>query len=175
MQRILIIGMSGAGKSTFARALAVRTGLPLIHLDRQFWRPGWTVTPRPEWRQRVTELVAAERWIIEGNYGGTLDLRLPRADTVLWFDYPRWIAYPRIAKRVVIGYGRVRPDMAPGCPEQLDWEFLRWIWAFPRIERPAISVALARYGAHLAPVIFRRDDDWARFLDSLPEHSGIKP
>ena len=88
MQRVLVIGISGAGKSTFSRALANTTGLPLIHLDKEFWQPGWVQTPRPEWRAKVGELAARERWIMDGNYDSSLDLRLPRADTVLWFDYP---------------------------------------------------------------------------------------
>ena len=67
---------------------AHQTGLPLIHLDKEFWQPGWVQTPRPEWRAKVAELAAGERWIMDGNYDSSLDLRLPRADTVLWFDYP---------------------------------------------------------------------------------------
>jgi adenylate kinase family enzyme len=83
MRRVLVIGISGAGKSTFSQALATKTGLPLIHLDKEFWRPGWVQTPRQEWRARVSELAARERWIMDGNYDSSLDLRLPRADTVL--------------------------------------------------------------------------------------------
>lgn len=86
MHRVLVIGISGAGKSTFSRALANATGLPLIHLDKEFWQPGWVQTPRLNWRAKVTELAAGERWIMDGNYDSSLDLRLPRADTALWFD-----------------------------------------------------------------------------------------
>jgi hypothetical protein len=89
MRRVLVIGICGAGKSTFSRTLARKTGLPLIHLDKEYWKPGWTKTPRDLWRARVGELVAGDRWIIDGNYAGSLDLRLPRADTVVRFDYPR--------------------------------------------------------------------------------------
>jgi adenylate kinase family enzyme len=167
MRRVLVIGISGAGKSTFARALADKTGLPLIHLDAAFWRPGWTVTPRPEWRARVAELVADERWIIEGNYAGSLDLRLPRADTVLWFDYPALKCLGRVLWRVATTYGKVRADMAPGCPERLDWEFLRYVWRFNRLERPKMLAALAQFGEHLDPVVFRRDGEVTRFLAGL--------
>jgi adenylate kinase family enzyme len=72
VRRVLIIGCSGAGKSTFAAKLARETKLPLIHLDREFWHAGWVETPRSEWRARVTELVADESWIMEGNYGSCL-------------------------------------------------------------------------------------------------------
>jgi adenylate kinase family enzyme len=167
MQRVLIIGISGAGKSTFARELAARTGLPLIHLDREFWRPGWVMTPVPEWRERVSTLSAGDTWIMEGNYSGTMDIRLPRADTVVWFDYPRRVALPRIAKRVVKNYGTVRSDMGPGCPEQLDWEFVRWVWNFPAKSRPLIVAALKQNGGHLEPHLVRRDKDVCALLARL--------
>lgn len=115
-QRVLVIGCSGAGKTTFATRLAALTGLPLIHLDREFWQPGWRMPEGARWQEKVRSLVAGERWIIEGTFTSTLDLRLPRADAVVWFDFPRgrclWRAFMRAAR----SYGRARPDMAPGCP-----------------------------------------------------------
>lgn len=168
MQRVLVIGISGAGKSTFARKLAQRTGLPLIHLDREFWHPGWTITPRDEWRARVAELARREAWIMDGSYGASLDIRLPRADAVVWFDYPRLRCLRRVAWRIATTYGRVRPDLAPGCPEQIDWEFLRYVWDFNAKSRPQIVRALDQHGRHLAPVVVRRDGDAAQFLAGLP-------
>jgi|GEM_PF-6982669 len=81
MQRVLIVGPSGAGKSWLAKRIAARTGLPVVHLDREFWQPGWVETAKPVWRARVKELAAGERWIMDGDYGGTLALRMERADT----------------------------------------------------------------------------------------------
>jgi adenylate kinase family enzyme len=167
VQRVLVIGIPGAGKSTFARALAVRTSLPVIHLDAEFWQPGWKVTPRGPWRAKVAELVARDAWIMDGNYGGTLDLRLPRADTVLWFDYPRPRCLVRAIRRVLTTYGRVREDLAQGCPERFDLEFLRYIWDFNTSSRPEIVNMLGQQGRHLQPVVFRRDGDAARWLDSV--------
>jgi adenylate kinase family enzyme len=167
MRRALVIGNSGAGKSTFARALACKSALPLIHLDHEFWRPGWDITPRAAWRAKVAELVARDSWIMDGNYYSSLDLRLPRADAVFWFDYPRSICLSRVLWRVATTYGRVRPDMAEGCAERLDLPFLRYVWGFNGAERPGIAAALERYGAHLVPMIFRRDADVRRFLDTL--------
>ena len=146
MQRVLVIGISGAGKSTFSRALANTTGLPLIHLDKEFWQPGCVQTPRPEWRAKVGELAARERWIMDGNYDSSLDLRLPRADTVLWFDYPMLRCLRRAMWRAVTTYGRVRPDMAEGCPERIDLEFLRYIWTFNAKQRPRVVAAHERFG-----------------------------
>ena len=136
VRRVLVIGCSGAGKTTFAVELAARTGLPLVHLDKEFWRPGWTMPPRSEWRARVAELIAQPAWILEGNFDSSLDLRLPRADTVIWFDMPRHLCLRRVAKRIVTTHGKVRPDMGPGCPEKIDFAFLKWIWNFNRTERP---------------------------------------
>jgi adenylate kinase family enzyme len=168
MQRVLVIGNSGAGKSTFSRALAARTRLPLIHLDSEFWQAGWKITPREQWRAKVAQLVTREAWIMDGNFGASLDLRLPRADTVVWFDYPRHVCLRRAVWRVLTTYGKVRADLAPGCPERFDLEFLRYIWDFNAKSRPQIVTMLTDHGRHLQPVVFRRDGDAARFLDGLP-------
>jgi adenylate kinase family enzyme len=88
--RVMIVGSAGAGKSTLARALARRTGLPLVHLDALYWQPGWVETPRPRWREVQREALAGERWIADGNYGGTLE-RLALADVVVLLEYSRWI------------------------------------------------------------------------------------
>jgi adenylate kinase family enzyme len=167
MQRVLVIGISGAGKSTFTRALAARTGLPVIHLDIEFWQPGWKITPRDQWRPKVAELVQRDAWIMDGNFGATLDLRLPRADRVVWFDYPRLVCLRRAIWRVLTTYGQVRADLAPGCPEKFDLEFLRYIWDFNAKSRPQIVTMLAEHGRHLEPVVFRRDRDSGRFLAGL--------
>lgn len=84
MQRVLIIGCGGAGKSTLARELGSRLGLPVHHLDRFFFRPGWVGSPKDEWLQVQTRLSAEPAWLIEGNYGSTLDVRLAACDTAFW-------------------------------------------------------------------------------------------
>ena len=167
MRRILVIGISGAGKNTFTRKLAAKTGLPVIHLDTEFWKPGWRVTERAEWRAKIAKLIEGEAWIMDGNYGSSLDLRLPRADTVLWFDYPRLICLTRAVWRVATTHGRVRADLAPGCPEKFDREFLRFIWDFNAKSRPQIVAMLAQHGGHLAPIAFRRDREVRQFLDGI--------
>ncbi len=167
MRRVLVIGIPGAGKSTFSRALAERTGLPLIHLDREFWQPGWTMTPLPEWRGKVAELAARDCWIMDGNYGGSLPLRLPRADAVFWFDYPTLRCLRRVLWRFATARGRVRDDMANGCAERLDLEFLRYVRTFNAKSRPRILSALAEFGEHVSPVVFRRDGEVTQFLAAL--------
>src|SRR6187402_354163 len=122
-ERILIIGSPGSGKSTMARALAARTGLPLVHLDQIYWQPDWVERDKAEWLATLTAALAEPRWIIEGNYSSSLAQRLAAADTAVLLDVPTWRCLWRITKRVSTYRGRVRPDMAEGCPERFDWEF----------------------------------------------------
>lgn len=138
MQRIAIIGPSGSGKSTLARAMGRRLGITVVHLDAMFWHSGWVGTPRDEWRAIQTRLVQPPQWIIDGNYGSTLEIRLERADTVVFLDFSRRYTIPRVLRRRIQYQGRTRPDLAPGCPEKIDWEFIRWVWHFPQRERPSI-------------------------------------
>ena len=145
MQRVLVIGSPGSGKSTLAAELARRTGLPLIHLDQQHWRSGWTETPKDEWRRQVAELVAGEQWIIDGNYGGTLEQRLARADTVIDLEFPAWLCVWRILRRVASSRGRVRADMAEGCPEHWNLEFLTYTALFPWRVRKRTDAKLPRF------------------------------
>ncbi|WP_373058645.1 AAA family ATPase [Gemmatimonas sp.] len=119
MRRVLIIGSVGAEKLPVATALGARLATPIIHLDAQFWRAGWVPTPPDEWQTRVAELVAHEAWIMDGNYGGTLDQRFAACDTVRLLDLPRTWCLWRIVRRALRYGGRSRPDMTPGCPERL--------------------------------------------------------
>lgn len=141
-QRVAIVGSGGAGKSTLARQLGELTGLPVVHLDAHFWKPGWVPTPNDEWDDTVTSFAAAERWILDGNYGRTMELRFARADTVIFVDYSRWRCCYRAIKRRVQFAGRSRPDMAEGCEEKIDLEFLKWIWDYPASRRPGILARL---------------------------------
>jgi adenylate kinase family enzyme len=145
MDRVLVIGCAGAGKSVFARRLSDFTGLPLIHLDREFWQPGWTPPARDAWRQRVRDLAAGPRWIMDGQYGGSIDLRLKHADTVVFLDMPRWLCMTRVLRRTVRHFGRTRADMAPGCPERVDREFLAYIWNFEREHRPRVQASFVGF------------------------------
>lgn len=139
--RILILGPSGAGKSTLARELGQLLGYPVIHLDAHFWQPGWVHLPRDVWRVQQEALLQGDRWIVDGNYGSTLDLRLQYADCAIFLDYPRFHCLYRALKRRIQYRGTTRPDMPPDCPEKIDLEFIRWIlWDFPQKERkPALE------------------------------------
>lgn len=153
MRRIMVIGCSGSGKSTFARRLGERLGLPVVHIDALFWEPGWVEAEEGEFRRRVAAATAADAWVMDGNYASkTFDLRLPRADAIVRLEQPRWLCLTRVIWRWLASSGRARPDMVPGCPEKIDWAFLKFIWDYPkrapgylaRIEREAPAVPLYR-------------------------------
>ena len=105
-RRILVTGMAGSGKSTFSRSLAAKTGLPVIHLDLHFWKPGWVAPSELEWRDKQRGLLAGDAWIADGNYHETLDLRLERADTVVFLDTPWWVCARRAFLRGLREAGR---------------------------------------------------------------------
>ena len=168
VQRVLVIGCSGAGKSTFARALGARTGLPVVHIDQLFWHPGWVQAPRDDYLARLEAVLADERWILDGNNPSTLDIRIPRADTIVWIERSRLVCYWRVARRVLATYGQVRIDMAPGCPERFDWDFLRYIWRFPSRYRPAMVAALDRHQAWQRTVMLPSNAAAGAFLRNLP-------
>jgi adenylate kinase family enzyme len=168
-QRIMIIGCGGAGKSTLARRLGERLGLPVVHLDAHYWHAGWVETPKEAWRETVARLVAGERWIMDGNFGGTIELRMAAADTIIFLDFPRTLCLWRVVWRWLTHRGRTRPDMTPGCPERLDGPFLLWIWRdFPRRNRPNILRLLEEYGARKQVMVLRLPRDVQRLLQPLP-------
>jgi adenylate kinase family enzyme len=164
VQRVVILGSGGAGKSTLARALGERTGLPVVHLDRLYWKPGWVPTPDDEWHARQVCEFAAARWIADGNYSRTLDARLPRADTVVFVDFPPWRTIPRVLRRWARNRGRA--VQAAGCPERLDREFLWWVATYRRRSRPRVRAAIARDAQHAKVVVLRTPREVASFLAS---------
>lgn len=135
MERIMIIGCGGSGKSTLARQLGEKTGLPVVHLDKLFWRPGWEHISREEFDRLHRDALMGERWIIDGNFDRTMAERIKRCDTVVYLDFSRFACLMGVAKRIITTYGKVRPDMGDGCPERFDMEFLRWVWNFNRNKR----------------------------------------
>jgi adenylate kinase family enzyme len=140
MQRILVMGSSGSGKSTFAQRLSAITAIPMVSLDALFWKPGWVPSDSAEFDARVTDVAQQPRWIIDGNYtsSGAGELRRSTADAVFWFDLPRRTCMTGILSRIATSYGRVRPEMAPGCPEKIDFEFFRYVWTYRQIQRPKL-------------------------------------
>lgn len=145
MKKILIIGSGGAGKSTLARRLGEATGIEVVHLDKLHWQPGWVEPPKAEWHKTVEKAIAKESWIMDGNYGGTMEIRLAACDTVIFLDFPRAVCLYRVIKRRLIYRNTNRPDMGAGCNEKIDLDFLNWVWTFPARAKAGIEERLKRF------------------------------
>jgi len=171
MQRILIIGGSGSGKSTFARKIAERTGLPVIHLDQRYFGPGWKEPRQEDWRETTAALAAGDRWVMDGNYSGTFAQRMPRADTVIYLDQPSWRCLWRVVLRTLRYYGKPRPSSAPDCPERFDAHFLHYVMAYNRSRRPGILRRLAEEAEKGKMIHHLQGNRAAKaFLKSLPPY-----
>jgi adenylate kinase family enzyme len=155
MRRVLVLGPGGAGKSHLAKAIAEAHGLPLIHLDEHYWSEGWTARPEAEWRSLVGDLLEGPEWVMDGNYGGTLDLRIPAADTVIVLDRPRWLCLWRLVRRRVEFHGRSRESLPDGCPERLTLSFLRWVWTYRRLRLPRVLQRLAALSRDKDVIVLR--------------------
>lgn len=170
MRRILIVGNSGGGKSTLARRLGEKLGLPVIHLDVLFWEPGWVEIDDDLFHVEVARALQGPAWICDGNFAASWDLRMPLADTIVWIDQPRLLCLCRAVMRVVTYRGRrTRPDMAAGCDEKFDPKFYRYIWTYDAKVAPRLEAALAEHGGHARVVRLKSDREIAVFLASLPQ------
>ncbi|HEX3326789.1 MAG TPA: topology modulation protein [Actinomycetota bacterium] len=170
MERVAIIGSGGAGKSRLATQIAARTGLPLIHLDPLFWRPGWSPAPADEARQALHKAIARDRWILDGNFLSDppgADPRFNRTDTVIFIDRPPAICLWRAISRLVRDRHRWRPDLPEGCVEGFDLPFYRWVWSYRRTTRPQVLLVLARLSPDIEIFHLRSNRDVRRFLLDL--------
>ena len=168
-RRVIVTGFAGSGKSTLSIALAAKTGLPLIHLDLAFWKPGWTEPSDTEWRDKQREVLAGDAWIADGNYHETLELRLERADTVVFLDLPWWRCSVRALRR---GF-RMWGELPEGCEYTRwrrwrdEWRLALRIWrenrSQPEIEREIIS----QHGQHVALHVLRSKRAVSELLDRV--------
>lgn len=169
MQRIVILGNAGSGKSTLARALGKRLAVPVVHLDRLFWEPGWVEPDPQQFRLRVADAVASDAWVCEGNYARrTFDLRLPRAQLIIWLDTPRLTCFLRVIVRSLLN--RPRPDLAVGCSEKLDkafLTFLKFVWTFDHAYRPGVEAVREATGPQVPVIHLRTNRQIAAFVQGL--------
>ena len=146
MKRVAIVGTPGSGKSTLARELGARTGLPVIHLDQHHFLPGWQRKSDEEWDRIAAELLAGERWVMDGAFA--MEEAVARADTIVFLDFSRARGYLGSVKRLALAYlGRPAPDFAPGCEDKLDrdfWRLIKTIHRYPSVQRPGIAADLER-------------------------------
>ena len=165
-RRVIVTGMAGSGKSTFAHALAAKTGLPVIHLDLHFWKPGWVAPSETEWREKQRRVLADDAWIADGNYAETLARRLERADTLVVLDMPWWLCSGRALVR---GF-RMPGELPEGC-DYSGWRRLRdeWrlsflIWRNRRSEPAREREIISQHGKHVALHVLRSKRAVREFL-----------
>lgn len=164
---MMIVGCCGAGKSTLSRKLGELLSIELIHLDQLFWNPNWVKTPPPEWATKVETVAAKENWIIDGNYGGTMDIRIKRATHIVLLDFPRWLCMYRVVKRILKNHGQVRPDMPAGCRERFDLEFLHYVYHYKRTRVPGIQKKINVVKESKKVYVLYNDHEVADFIQNF--------
>lgn len=168
--RILVLGPSGAGKSTLARRIGASLGCPVVHLDSLYWTAGWVPSEPAMFRAKVAAAAVGDTWVMDGNYTSTLDLRLPRADTVVWLDLPRRVYFPRALWRSLRNYGQQRPDIGPGCPERFDPGFFRtWVWTYPSHSRARHAALMAGLPSGVRGITLGSTSTVRAFANGLPD------
>jgi len=163
MKRILVVGSSGAGKSTFSKRLHEKLGHELVHLDQYYWKPGWVKPGESEWREIVVDLLKKDRFIMDGNYRSTLDLRLPEADTIIVIDHPRLLCLFRGLKRRLT---MKRTDELFGCRERISWNMIFWIlWKYPMVAKRDMFARLEAVKGEKRIIVLRSQREIDDFLE----------
>lgn len=161
MRKVIVIGCPGGGKSTFSRKLHDLTDLPLYHLDRMYWNPDRTKVEKSVFRERLAEVIGKDAWIIDGNYGSTMEWRMEASDTVFFLDYPTEVCLEGIRARK----GKPRSDM-PWVETVDDEEFLQFIRDYREESRPKVLYLLEKYPDKTV-FIFRARGEADEFLKKL--------
>jgi len=170
MQKVLVLGCCGAGKSTFSKKLHSILKLPLIHLDSYYHKPNWKEPEKEEWAKVLKKILSRESFIMDGTYLESLDERIKKSDTIIYLDYSLIKCFFRVIKRVLIDFGKKRSDMAPGCNEEFDLEFLWFVLTFNNKFRKEIIQKLNSVKNKKKVAIFKTDKHADKFLAQI---SGI--
>jgi adenylate kinase family enzyme len=168
MRRISVVGSQGSGKTSLALSLGRKLGLPVVHLDVLYWRPGWKPSDKASFRANVTEAIAGNAWVVDGSFSDlAFDLTIARADILVVIDRPRWLCLWRILWRSAFNRDTRRPDLPEGCPEQFDWKLMQEAWRYDTERVPVIEAERLQYGPDVPVLRLRRDRDIQGFLDSV--------
>jgi adenylate kinase family enzyme len=167
MKRIIIIGSGGAGKSTLAKRLGEIFDIPVLHLDKLYWQPNWQEPNKTDWENKVSELLKNDTWIMDGNFGGTFEMRLNACDTAIFLDFSPFVCLYRVLKRRLTYRNTNRPDMAKGCNEKIDLEFLGWIFSYRRRKRPKVLQILKQFQKEKNIIILKTAKDVETFLENF--------
>ncbi len=140
----MIVGCAGSGKSTLAQNLSKELGIDAMHLDSYFYVAGWKDAPKDQFQKAVEDFLKKDRWIIDGNYRRwTMNERVEKCDTIIHLDFSRWSCLYGVIRRRIQYHGKTRPDTAENCQEQIDLDFLKFVWNFNRDYNPEIKKLIA--------------------------------
>ena len=168
-RRVIVTGLAGSGKSTFSRALAAKTGLPIVHLDLAYWKPGWTHPTAAEWCEKQRDVLAGDAWIADGNYHETLDLRLELADSVVVLDLPWWQCSARALRRGFEMWG----ELPEGCEFSRfrrwrdEWQLAGRIWLHRHSDTEHERKAIERHRSRVAVHVLRSTREVRELLDAV--------
>ncbi|MQY31107.1 P-loop NTPase family protein [Nocardia aurantia] len=165
MDRIAILGCGGSGKTYLANRIAALLDLPLTHLDAVYYDLQWKPLPQNDFAQRQHELVAPQRWLIEGNHAGTLPIRLQAADTVIFLDLPATTCLTGILQRRLRYRGGQHTEA--GVYDRITWNFFRYIWGYRHTMRPRVRELIAEHGTHARLITLTSRRGIRRFLRTL--------
>lgn len=163
----MIIGQPGSGKSTLARRLGEKLSLPVVHVDLIHWKSGWIERPGPEKDELCAREHAKSQWIFEGGRSSTWPERLDRADTLIFLDFPTWFRSYRILKRRIEYHGKTRPDLPEDCPENLNWEFVQFVWSTRKVGRSKMIEFFNAVPDHKEKYRLRDRSEVAKFLECI--------
>lgn len=149
-----------------ARKLEEKIRIPAYHLDVLYWQPGWVKTERDKWRSIQEDLCSKDEWILDGNYGATLDIRIKTCDTIIFLDINKFICLAKAVWRSMKSHGKTRSDMAAGCKERFDIEFAKWILEYPTKNKPEILSRLQCLTPEKNIIILRSAKEVAAFLNA---------
>ena len=167
MKKVLVLGCCGAGKSTFSKKLHSILKLPLIHLDSHYHKPNWVEPEKEEWAKVLKQILRRENFIMDGTYLESLDERIKKSDTIIYLDYSLIKCFFRVIKRVLTDFGKKRSDMAPGCKEEFDLEFLWFVLTFNNKFRKKITQKLNSVKNKKNVFVFKIDKEAEKFLAQI--------
>lgn len=166
MDKVMVVGSSGSGKSTFSRQLSKILKIPVYHLDMYFWKPNWNMMDYDEQSKIHGQLIQKNKWIIDGNYSALIDERINAADTIVFIDLPRAVCFYRVFKRYLDNKGKTRIDMREGCNERLTFTFLKYIWRYPIDKKPKVLGKINKESHHKKVFILNSQKKIRNFLSN---------
>lgn len=167
-KRIIIIGSAGSGKTVLSNKLSKKLNIEVTHLDKIYWQANWKRQPDDYCIEKTIDVVKNDKWILDGNYIQTLDIRLEKADLVILLKINRFKCIKSLfeRRRLTRKNEIVRDDLADGCSDKLDFSFLRWAFNFNNKYAPKLLEKINNY-PHLDVIVFNKREDACKFIDTL--------